>query len=128
MWTFIAGDGFRGIIESFGWTSIHYWLGLAYARAPGSDLTSLRSVSCEDERVEAHADLKALRLREIHQTREAVGATTGLLARAVGVDSDRWSLVRFDCWALAQDALPAGAKSYEALHVSAPRPGQLPET
>jgi hypothetical protein len=33
MWKFIAGDGFRGFVDSFGWTPIHYWLGFAYACA-----------------------------------------------------------------------------------------------
>ena len=127
IWTFIAGDGFRGIIESFGWTSIHYWLGFAYARKPGSDLAALRSVSREDRRIEAHTDLQVLRAGEIRQAREAM-STPGLLARAVGVDSDRWSLVRFNCWARTQDGLPSGADSYEALHVSAPGADQLQET
>jgi hypothetical protein len=41
-----AGHGFRGIVDSFGWTPIHYWLGFAYAWAG----TSIREL-CEVSRV-----------------------------------------------------------------------------
>jgi hypothetical protein len=52
MWNFIAGDGFRTVVESFGRPPIQYWLGLAYAHVRGSDPAKLRSVSREDEQVD----------------------------------------------------------------------------
>jgi hypothetical protein len=125
MWHFIAGDGFRGIIDSFGRPPIHYWLGFAYARRPEIDLKTLRSVSREEERIEPGTDLKALRQGEIRQAREIVGAISDLAVRAVGLDVDRWSLVRFNYWAREQSTLPESATSYEVLHVSAPRADAL---
>src|SRR5215510_4152637 len=90
MWNFIAGDGFRGIIDSFGRPPIQYWLGLAYARRPDIDLKTLRSVSREEERIGSGTDLKALRQHEVRQAREIVGSISDLAVRAVGVDIDRW--------------------------------------
>src|SRR5262245_23148644 len=98
MWHFIAGDGFRGIIDSFGRPPIQFWLGLAYARRQEIDLKTLRSVSREDEPIEVGSDLRQLRQREIRHTREIVGSISDLAVRAVGVDVDRWSLVRFNYW------------------------------
>lgn len=125
LWHFIAGDGFRGIIDSFGRPSIQYWLGLAYARRPEIDLKTLRSVSCEEEHIAPGTDLKALRQHENRQAREIVGSISDLAVRAVGVDIDRWSLVRFNYWAREQSTLPESATSYEVLHVSAPRADAL---
>jgi hypothetical protein len=125
MWHFVAGDGFRSVIDSFGRPPIHYWLGLAYARRPEIDLKTLRSVSREEERIEPGTDLKALRQGEIRQAREIVGAISDLAVRAVGLDVDRWSLVRFNYWAREQSTLPESATSYEVLHVSAPRADAL---
>lgn len=123
LWHFIAGDGFRGIIDSFGRPSIQYWLGLAYARRP--DLKTLRSVSREEEHIAPGTDLKALRQHENRQAREIVGSISDLAVRAVGVDIDRWSLVRFNYWAREQSTLPESATTYEVLHVSAPRADAL---
>jgi hypothetical protein len=125
MWAFIAGEGFRGIVDSFGWTPIRYWLGLAYACAADIDWRALRSVTREEAMIQPGADLPALRARENHAARDAVAAGSGLVARAVGVDTDRWALVRYDYWTCEQSSLPAGAWSYEALHVSAPHPSDL---
>jgi hypothetical protein len=86
---FVAGAGFRGILDS---------------------------------------DLADLRAREINNAREAIARTPERVARVVGVNTERWSLVRFDYWRCEQKALPAGSRSYEALHVSAPNPGQLKPT
>jgi hypothetical protein len=41
-------------------------------------------------------------------------------ARAVGVDTDRWCLARFDYWECDQASLPETSWSYEVLHTSAP--------
>jgi hypothetical protein len=129
MWGFIAGEGFAGIIDSFGWTPIHNWLGLAYARSDrGSSLAELASVTREMESVEPGTDLASLRRREIDRTRQIVGDTPDLLIRAVGLNPDSWSLVRFDYWTRKQDALAAQQHSYEVLHVSAPNPDALDGT
>ncbi len=128
MWKFIAGDGFKGILESFGWTAIQYWLGLSFAHSPDIDWKALRSVSREEAVIEPGSDLIALRACEIDHARSAVESASGPVARAVGVNPDRWSLVRFDYWTRAQDELPDVAHSYEVLHASAAHPRDLLET
>ena len=125
MWKFIAGDGFKGIVDSFGWTPIHYWLGFAYACAADIDWRALRSVTREQTMIQPGTDLPALRARENDCARDAVAAASGPVARAVGVDTDRWALVRFDYWTREQSSLPDDAWSYEVFHVSAPHPSDL---
>jgi hypothetical protein len=126
MWGFIASDGFAGIIESFGWTPIHNWLGLAFARGDQArSLAELRSVTREEELVEPGTDLAALRKREIDTAQKTVSDTPDLLIRAVGLNPDSWSLVRFDYWTRTQDAIVGRRHSYEVLHVSAPNPDAL---
>ncbi len=129
MWGFIAGEGFGGILDSFGWIPIDVWLGLAFARADGSeDLTQLRSVSHAQVTVQPGTDLARLREQEIAEARRAVADTPGLLLRAVGLNPQTWSLVQFDYWSRAQAELPEGAYSYEVLHVAASQPEALRPT
>jgi Domain of unknown function (DUF4865) len=126
MWGFIAGNGFAAILESFGWTSIHTWFGLAFARVPGGrDLTALRSVTRETDIIEPGTNLADLRQREIDAARKIVANTPDLVLRAVGLNPDSWSLVRFDYWAREQAAIDGPRHSYEVLHVSAPNPDAL---
>ncbi len=129
MWGFIAGAGFRGILESFGWTPIETWLGLAFARGGElSDLPNLRSVVRTEQAISPGIDLAELREREIIEARSVVTNGSGVLVRAVGLNPQTWSLVRFDFWTCTQDALPADSHSYEVLHVSAPNPEALGQT
>jgi len=126
MWNFIAGSGFAGIIDSFGRPPIQYWLGLAYTRSdrPHS-LAELVSVTREIEAIDPATDLAELRRREIAIARDLVSGTPALLARAVGLNPDSWSMVRFDYWAQKQDNLVGQRHSYEVLHVSSPNADAL---
>jgi hypothetical protein len=128
MWGFIAGEGFAGIIESFGWTPIQNWPGLAFARGDRRrSLTEIRSVTRQEEIVKPGTDLADLRKREIETAQKTVAETPDILVRAVGLNPDNWSLVRFDYWTRKQDALAGQQHSYEVLHVSAPNPDALNE-
>jgi hypothetical protein len=121
IWGFVAGDGFAGIVDSFGWTPIPNWLGLAFARSDRShSLAELCSVTRETETIAPGTDLARLRRREIDGARALIGDTPDLMIRAVGLNPDSWSLVRFDYWARKQHALAGHPHSYEVLHVSAP--------
>jgi hypothetical protein len=120
LWGFVAGKGFAGILDAFGWRHIEFWPGVAYARAPGSDLKSIRSVTREGLVLSPGTDLERVYRAEIAGARERVSATPGLLAYAVGLNPETWSLVRLSYWQLPQSELPASAHSYEVLHVSAP--------
>ena len=121
IWGFIAGEGFDGILQSFGWTPVYNWLGLVFAQTDQADaLHQLQSVTREEQRIVAGTDLAALRNREIADARRTIDSTPGLLMRAVGINPETWSLVRFDYWSRRQDALPEGVHNYEVLHISAP--------
>jgi hypothetical protein len=126
IWGFVAGDGMAGIIESFGRPPIANWLGLAFARSDRKhSLAGLCSVTRETETIEPGTDLAGLRQDEIDTARKLVRDTPDLVIRAVGLNPDNWSLVRFDYWARKQDALAGHRHSYEVLHVSAPNPEAL---
>ena len=125
LWGFVAGKGFAGILDAFGWRHIEFWPGVAFARAPGSDLKSVRSVTREGFTLRPGTDLERLYHAEIADAKERVSTTPGLLAHAVGLNPETWSLVRLGYWQLAQSELPPGAHSYEVLHVSAPHADRL---
>ena len=127
MWGFVAGDGFKGIVDSFGWTSIRCWLGLAFARRDGLDWKAIRSVSREEEVIAPATNLSEMRVREIERARDAV-RSPGLATRAVGVDVKDWTLARVDYWTEPQTPDRGGQPSFEALHVSAANASALAET
>lgn len=122
IWGFVAGEGFKGILDSFGWTRIHHWWGLGFFAdtTATQPLSYLRSVVKEEKFLAPGTDLTALRSQELTEAKEAVSNTPGLRARAIGLNPESWSLVHFDYWNCAQRELPAGSHSYEVLHVSAP--------
>jgi Domain of unknown function (DUF4865) len=126
IWNFVAGSGFAGIIDSFGRPPIHYWLGLAYARSDRRhSLADLASVTRETEAIAPGTDLADLRRREIAMAKDLVEDTPSLVARAVGLNPESWSLVRFDYWLLKQDDIIGQRYSYEVLHVSSPEADAL---
>jgi hypothetical protein len=125
MWGFVATHLFRGILDSFGWTPIHSWPAFAFASEHDADFKSVRSVSRESMQVPAESSLESLRREEMARARELVSNNDDLIARAVGIDMSDWTLVRFDYWRCEQSALPQGAWSYEAVHVSAPNADAL---
>jgi uncharacterized protein DUF4865 len=129
MWGFIAGEGFAAITDSFGRPPIHIWLGLGFARGkPSRPPGEIKSVTREEQSIAPGTDLATLREREIRDGRNAVDHAPDHLFRAVGLNPGSWTLVRFDYWSRNQDSLPAGAHSYEVLHVSAPFIDELSET
>jgi hypothetical protein len=126
IWGFIAGDGFAGIIQSFGRPSIQNWLGLAFARSDlAFSLAELGSVTRETETIEPGTDLSDLRKGEIDSARKIVRDTPELVIRAVGLNPDSWSLVRFDYWTGKHGTIVGQRQGYEVLHVSAPNPDAL---
>jgi hypothetical protein len=121
MWGFVATHLFKGILDSFGWTPIRSWPAFAFARKPDDTaFHAVRSVSRESMRIAPESDLSALRSDEVAKAQDAVSNHPDLIARAVGVNMEDWTLVRFDYWRCEQRDLPADAWSYEVVHVSAP--------
>jgi hypothetical protein len=129
MWGFVATNLFKGILDSFGWTPIRSWPALAFARKhDDAGFHAVRSVSRETVQIAPESDLAALRRDEIEHAKQAVSNHADLIARAVGVNMEDWSLVRFDYWRCEQRDLPADAWSYEVVHVSAPNVDALIDT
>lgn len=109
---FLAGPGFRSVVESFGRPRIETWL--AFDAALGAAGTA--RVVCEDARlVGPAAELGDLRESERARSRELAGQE-GVLATIVGLDTAAWRLTRFT---LRAD--PAAADSVaEIAHLASP--------
>jgi uncharacterized protein DUF4865 len=125
LWGFVAGEAFKGVIQSFGWVPIKHWLGLAFAKNDACAPERIRTVTREDQLIPAGTDLIELRADEIAEAKRKTQSLAGLMTSVVAINPDTWELVRFDYWSLSQSDLPPDSNSYEVLHVSAPNFGAL---
>lgn len=119
LWDFVAGPGFRGIVDDFGRPSIRYWIAMDVATRTAIDRTRVRAARIEESPVAVRTDLVALRRDETAANQAAIDDPT-VAARVVAIDPDAWRLVRFTLWSCAQDALPDADGTFEVLHLSAP--------
>ena len=122
LWDFVAGDGFRAIIDGFGRPAIRNWLTLGVeTRARLRPTAVLAATRSETELAPAH-DLIALRRDEIAANRSALADEPQIAARAVAVDIERWRLLHFALWTRPIDDLPIvlGRDNFEVLRLSAP--------
>jgi hypothetical protein len=122
MWKFVAGDGFRGIVESFCWTPIHTWFTLTVSTRPGLQPAKVRSATRELSAILPGTNLT--RFRESEETDDAalLMSNARLAARVVAVNIEHWQLVRFALWLCPQEDIPAepGCDKFEVLRLSAP--------
>ncbi|MGT2485865.1 DUF4865 family protein [Methylobacterium oryzae CBMB20] len=109
---FLAGAGFRAVIESFGRPRIETWLAVAVEFGQGGAAGTLS----EETRLVAPAeDLAALRDDERGRGRD-LAAERDVLATVAGLDPDGWRLTRF-----ILRAEPAAGPSGTAIaHLAAP--------
>ena len=119
LWDFVAGPGFRGIVDDFGRPSIRHWIAMDVAMRTGVDRTRVRAARLEESGIDVGTDLADLRRDETVANRAALDDPS-VVARVVAIDPDAWRLVRFTLWACMQDALPDAEGSFEVLHLSAP--------
>lgn len=109
---FLAGPGFRAVIEGFGRPRIETWLTVASAFGPGG---SARTLAEETRLVAPAEDLTGLRDDEVSRGRD-IAADRDVLATVAGLDPDGWRLTRFTL-----RAEPAAAASEaEIAHLAAP--------
>jgi hypothetical protein len=122
IWDFVAGEGFRGIIDSFGRPNVLTWLTWGVAVRPGLQPGAIRSATRKDIPVPTKLDLAAFRQQEISEMTAALHRDPVIGARVVAVNIERWALVRFTLWSCDVDQLdrPPTTECYEVLHLSAP--------
>ncbi|WP_457104216.1 DUF4865 family protein [Methylobacterium sp. P5_C11] len=109
---FLAGPGFRAVIESFGRPRIETWLAVAFAFGSSASACALSEVTRLVAPVE---DLATLRDDE-GQRGYDVAAESDVLATIAGLDPDGWRLTRFTL--RAEPA--AGMAGTEIAHLAAP--------
>jgi hypothetical protein len=123
LWDFVAGNGFKAIVDSFGWKPIRTWLPLAVTTRHGLGLGEVKSATHEQVCISPGTDLMALRQREIAENTAALENEHLIGVRVVAVDTEHWRLVRFVLWLCDQSRVPANSarECFEVLRLSAPR-------
>jgi hypothetical protein len=109
MTAFLSGP-FRAIITDFGRPRVRHWVGAGFRRGPGFGRTPAFAT---------------------RHTRPATEQTRGpeldatVHSEAIGLDPDRWELVRFTLWTAVPDRLDPAATAFDILHTSAPEAATL---
>ncbi|MDT7725081.1 MAG: hypothetical protein QOI21_1657 [Actinomycetota bacterium] len=120
--TFLWGNGFRGIVDSFGRPSVQHWTGLAFEHGPAA-ATLPRTSSRRTETIPPGTD-PASRIDEALDELRQLAATDGVHATALAIDPRSWELIHFTLW---KDAAPESAGTrYQILHLSTPELADLP--
>jgi Domain of unknown function (DUF4865) len=124
---FLFGNGFAGILDSFGRPAVEHWIGMDTRVGVAA---SARCATREDVLVSADQDLRELREHECAWLDECVDDPRGLVVAAVAIDPLRWQLVRLAVWSVGTaDIVPSPAvTTYEALHLSRPGIDALRQT
>ena len=117
---FLTGGLFQGLVEMFGRPRVRCWTVLAYAESGSADAVQ-RAVKEVDS---IAAETKLVDLVRHGEVRHAAAVKApGVGCHLVGVDPDRWELMRYSTWK-GPDCTPACdadmMESYEILHLSRP--------
>ena len=118
---FLEEKMFESVVETFGRPRVRRWMVLDFAHADAK--MTPRFARCEIDKVESSVSLRSLIDREgaLHRS---LMTTPGLFAHMVGLDADRWEIVRYSLWDAAASATPSDAdciQEYQVLHVSEPK-------
>jgi hypothetical protein len=108
--SFLWGDGFRGLCESFGRPVVQQWTGLAYLRGPRFGVVPTR----------ASKIVTRLSPEEVPDAVAGLKVEDGVHSVALAVDTRGWELVRFTLY----EDNPAA--EYTVRHLSAPGVEALP--
>lgn len=120
--TFLWGNGFRGIIDSFGRPSVQHWTGLAFEDGPAAAALP-RTSSRRSETIPPDTD-PATRIEEALDDLRQRAAADGVHSTALAVDPRGWELIHFTLW---EDTAPESAGTrYQILHLSTPELADLP--
>ncbi|MEV2278409.1 DUF4865 family protein [Nocardiopsis sp. NPDC049922] len=126
----VGGGGFQNIVRDFGRPAVQHWTGVAResgparSSAPRSATRRLTDVLLGSG-TDGLGTAEAVR-REIDALRE-LARHDGVHTAALGLDPERWRLVRFVLWRDAPGEPDDAAERYEVLHLSAPHLDDLPD-
>lgn len=116
--SFLCGEGFASLTQSFGWPAVDTWA--PWQARLTARLSDARFASCEIVRIAPHSRLAELRERESEAAIASVDEE-GALAAVVAFEPGSWSLVRFHLWRdAAQAEHRTAAQWYELGHLSMP--------
>ena len=114
--SFLAGPGFAGLTQSFGWPSVKTWS--VWHAELSSRLPSTRFATRESIAIAPYTKLGELQAAESMRAKELV-THRGAVAAVAGFDPTHWSMVYFALW----DDLPPkqerqGVPIYSVGHIS----------
>ncbi|MDX1482861.1 MAG: DUF4865 family protein [Alphaproteobacteria bacterium] len=117
---FLTGDLFQGLVENFGRPRVRCWSVLAFAEggSPDSAVAAIKEIDS------IPAETRLADLAKSEQSRhEAIRQAPGIGCHLVGIDPDRWEIMRYSTWA-SEEEIPASEadmiEHYQVLHLSRP--------
>lgn len=117
---FLTGDLFQGLVEKFGRPRVRCWTILEFAEFGDAD--AAHCAIKESDSIAAETALQDL-MRNEKAHHEAAGKVSGIGCHLVGIDPDRWELMRYSTWT-GRDQLPVSGADmieiYEILHLCRP--------
>lgn len=117
---FLTGGLFQGLVEMFGRPRVRCWTVLAFSEARGVDIPQVAIKEVDS----IAAETKLADLVHDEQERHAIASkTSGVGCHLVGIDPDRWELMRYSTWdaPAAPPSCDADMKEeYNILHLSRP--------
>ena len=114
--TFLAGERFRAVVDSFGRPEVHLGLPLAVRAGPAARAVSLVR---QEEIVAADADLERLQSEEAERTHRLASHADTVVAWSV-LDPTAWRLLRYTLSSAPPTPGAPGVDVLEVLHLAAP--------
>lgn len=117
---FLTGDLFQGLVEKFNRPRVRCWSILEFTEYAAAG--AARIAVKESEPIAAETKLKDL-MREEEQRHAAAGKYPGIGCHLVGIDPDRWELMRYSTWTELEPPPICDAdmvQIYEILHLCRP--------
>jgi len=110
---FLAGPGFAGVADAFGWPQVRVWV--VWRARLAADVAKAKFATREIAPIAPFTTLEPLRAEETEAADAA--AAQGALAAVAGFEPTNWTRVRFRLWREAPARRDATAL-YEVGHVS----------
>lgn len=114
---FLCGDGFAGLVNSFGRPSIDSWLNLSMIEE--GDIRNARFASRSIDTINQYASLKDLLAAEKEHAQKVIGS--GALLTLSALDTKNWRKLQFALWDKpVSNLMNDHTRVYNVLHTSAP--------
>lgn len=119
---FISSAGFVGLVNSFGWPSVHSWPAIISTQQAG-DLSLAKFASREIRHITPFTNLGELLHAESALSNAAIQEDQALLALSA-FEPTTWTVVRFRLWGDSEPlSKSVELQAYKVLHVSNPGGG-----